>query len=430
MEDEESIVTQVERFEDYCLRKRSLEGDIELVLARRDDTALEAMELAERELDNTKRECAEIEARVEKARHLEFDRAESSRLAIDQSSPIAVAKGGASQASSDSDSFSVVSHPQQGAACTGEDQRSSLSHSSDSEDDLSEDFLIRLVQRYTDICHERRSIQDEIEVRLERKQRIVVEKLRCAKIALEATRQKAVEIVAALNDASQGDCKVNLPTRSTRSVGSKPIFAAADGVYASGSGPIPIPSSAVPAIGPYQVTPCTPSSPISSLKKAPLPPSAPATPALNTIRSTPLDHPTQSTSKYIPTTAHSPVPAPSQAPTITPTQRAIYKKYDQMMITAKAAGGEVSMLAVPWPLLMSQPQQYPMQNVMAQHLEESSVTSFINGYIQWKGWNLKNNGNSVLADWEQLHSQVPGRKPGGKACLYRVVLIIRKLVRG
>lgn len=50
MEGDESIVAQVERFEDYCLRKRSLEGDIELVLARRDDTVVEAVELAEYEL--------------------------------------------------------------------------------------------------------------------------------------------------------------------------------------------------------------------------------------------------------------------------------------------------------------------------------------------------------------------------------------------
>ena len=434
MEGEESIVAQVEQFEAHCLRKRSLEGEIELVLARRDDTAVEAVELAERELENTKRECAEIWARVEKARQLEFDKAEKSRLLLEsrlQASPIGVAKSGVLQATSDSDSFSVISDPQQGAASTSADHTSSLNHSSDSEDDLSEEFLIRLVQRYTDICYERRMVQEEIEDRLERKERMVVERLRCAKIALETTRQKAVEIVAALNDASQGDSKVNLPTRSIGSVGPEPIFAVPDGVYASGSGPIAIPSSGALVTGPSPVKPYSPSIPIPPLKGAPLPPSSVSvTPALEPIRSTLLNHPTQSTLKHTPAAAHPPVPAPSQAPTITATQRAIYKKYDQMMTNAKAAGGNVSMLNVPWPVLASQPHQYPMQNVMAAQLEGSSVTSFIKGYVQWKGWNLKDNGNSVLADWEQLHSQVPERKPGGKACMHRVVLIIRKLVQG
>lgn len=99
------------------------------------------------------------------------------------------------------------------------------------------------------------------------------------------------------------------------------------------------------------------------------------------------------------------------------------------MIAAKAAGGGVSMLKVPWPILMQHAHQYPMQNVMAQHLEDSVVRSFIQGYIQWKGWNLRANGNTVLADWEHLHSLVPERKPGGKACLQKLVLILRRLVR-
>lgn len=433
MEGEESVAAQVERFEAYCLRKQSLEGEIELVLAMRDDNAVEAVQLAEHELGRTKRECAEIEARVEKARRLEFDRAERSRFLLETRllvSPISGAKGGVLQATSDSDSFSVVSDPQQGTTSTGVDQISGLNHPNDSEDDLSEEFLIHLVERYTNVCYERRMVQEEIEDRLEKKKRIVAEKLRCAKIALETTRQKAVNIVAALNDASQGDSKVSLPTGSIQSVGHNPIFTVPDGVYATGSGPMALPSSAAPVAGPYPVKPCAHSSPIASSKQTPLPPSASATPALDTIRSTPLNHPTQSASRHTPVAQNSPIPLQSQAPKITPTQRAIYKKYEQMMVTAKAAGGAVSMLTVPWPTLTSQPDQYPMQNIMAQQLEDSSVTCFIKGYIQWKGWNLKDNGASVLADWEQLHSQVPGRKPGGKACLYKVVLILRKLMRG
>jgi len=76
MESRESIAAQVERFEDYCLKKRRLEGDIESVLNRMDKDAVEVVEHAECELENTKRECAEIEARVERARRGDFDRAD------------------------------------------------------------------------------------------------------------------------------------------------------------------------------------------------------------------------------------------------------------------------------------------------------------------------------------------------------------------
>src|SRR5258708_34663306 len=107
----------------------------------------------------------------------------------------------------DSDSFSVISNQQQSDASTDIIQQSSSTPSSSSEDDLSDEFLTLLVQRYTDLCHERRTLHEEIEDRLERKKRLAAEKFRCAKIALEATRQKAVDIVAALNEAVGRDTK-------------------------------------------------------------------------------------------------------------------------------------------------------------------------------------------------------------------------------
>ena len=117
MQGEESIVTQVERFEDYSLRERGLEGDIELALTRRDDAAVEAVELADRELENATRERAEIEARVERARQLEFDRAEEFCLPLDsqlQASSNGTTEGKVLQATLDSDDFSDVPDPNQG----------------------------------------------------------------------------------------------------------------------------------------------------------------------------------------------------------------------------------------------------------------------------------------------------------------------------
>ena len=362
---------------------------------------MEAVELAECELESTKQECAEIETRVEKARQMNFDTTKRTRLPLDnqlQASPTAAKEGRVLQATADSDGFSVVSNPQQGATDTGVDQNGSFNASNHFEDDTSDDCLLLLVQRYTDLCHERRMLQEEIEDRLEKRKRTAMENLRLAKIALETMRQKAIETVAALNEASQGESKVNLPDRPVGTTGSKSVFPDADGVYASGSGPIAIPP------------PLTGNNPTQTREPSiAVPPSKPLTPSItpapDTIRSAPLDYP------------------------LTATQREIYWKYKAMMISAKEAGAAVSMLKIPWPLLMPLAQHYPMQNVMVQHLDDSRVISFIQGYIRWRKWNLKVERKSILTDWEQLLSQVPDYKRGGRLCVEKVVSILRGLLR-
>ena len=104
-------------------------------------------------------------------------------------------------------------------------------------------------------------------------------------------------------------------------------------------------------------------------------------------------------------------------------------KYDELMIVAKAAGSGLSMQRVPWPLFTPSLDQYPLQNIVASHLVDSKVADFVQEYVRWKGWNLRQGVNSVLVEWEQLHAQVPDRKPGGKACMQKVVAILRGLVR-
>ena len=78
MEGEVATVAQVERFEDYCLRKRGLEVDIEVTLGRRDEKAMEAIDIAELELENTKREGLAIMARVKVALQGNFEGADKS----------------------------------------------------------------------------------------------------------------------------------------------------------------------------------------------------------------------------------------------------------------------------------------------------------------------------------------------------------------
>ena len=440
MESSESIVTQVERFEDYCLKKRRLEGDIESALASIDKDAVEAVEHAECELENTKRECAEIEALVERARRGDFDRGdkflESGRqsplYAMDEpiqpradiqpspaTSPSILASIPTSTAGSDD--FSVVSNPQKEAPGPSCDNQSILNSPGPSEDHSSDDFLTLLVQRYTDICYERRTIQEEVENRLERKERVAVEKLTCAKIALESTRQKAVEIVAALNEASGGDSMVNLPAGVLGSIDAKAINPGADGAcaYVLVSGLVKVHEHATP----------TP-----PLKETPLTVSALCLPKPDTIHSSTVEHLSQSILKRksaaeIPAATPLSTPVPLPQPHVTTTQHAIFTKYDNLMIAAKAAGSGLSMPKVPWPLYTPSHSQYPLQNVTAVHLVDSKVTDFVEGYFRWKGWNLKVEGELVLADWVRLNGQVPERKPGGKACMERVVSILRVIVQ-
>ena len=472
MESGESIVEQIERFENYCIKKRRLEGDIESVLVRMDEDAVEAVECAECELENTKRECALMEARVERARRGDFDGAEKFRES-GRRSPLAIKEAKALQESdsnsqltnsalnepiqlhpgiepspatsppilasmsistADSDDFSVISNTQQEAAGPRYDKESIPNPAGHSNNNASDDFLAILVQRYADICYERRTIQEEIENRLEKKERIAVEKLTCAKIALETTRQKAVEIVAALNEASGGDSMVNLPAGVLGSMDSKAISSSAGGAYSSVSGSIVSPSTtrSVLVSGPVKAN--EHANPTPTMEERPLPTSTVFSPEQNTIRPTMVEHLSQSILRRIPASeipAATPLsaPAPLPQPQVPITQQAIFMKYDELMIAAKAAGSGLSMEKVPWPLFTLSYDQYPFKNIVASRLVDSSVTSFIEGYVRWKGWNLKVEGESMLGDWKQLDLQVPERKPGGKACMQRVVSILGALMR-
>ena len=128
------------------------------------------------------------------------------------------------------------------------------------------------------------------------------------------------------------------------------------------------------------------------------------------------------------TPAPPPPPPPKPPSNITATQRAIFKKYDELMKAAKAAGAYVPMSTVPWPLLVSHAHQYPMQNVMEMNLMSSSVVGFFSLYSRWKGWSLRNDGQSMRDDWEKLLLVIPEHKPSGRACAVKVISVLRGLV--
>ena len=318
MENRESTLAQVERFEDCCLIKRSLEGDIESALTRIDEKAMGAVEHAECELDNVVRECAEIKARVERARRRDFDKTEAFRFPLESelyASQNAMKGGGAPQtcggntplantasneptqleaviepsssiliSAAGPNSLSVVSTQPQ-AASTNIDQEKSSNHS---DHDTSDDLLGLLVQRYADVCHERRTLQEEIENTLERKERVAAERLRCAKIALETTRQRAVEIVAALNEASGGDTEINLPATS---IYSKSISPTAGHAHVPGSGPLGtrFTTARTPIVDPAKPATPTPSSKRTTSSPSTVVPTGP-----DTVRSSAVEHLSQS----------------------------------------------------------------------------------------------------------------------------------------
>jgi hypothetical protein len=80
METREPISDKVERFEIFCIKKHALERDFEVVFAKRDARAVMDIALAERELENTKRECEGLSVRVTRARHGDFDTIQGHRI--------------------------------------------------------------------------------------------------------------------------------------------------------------------------------------------------------------------------------------------------------------------------------------------------------------------------------------------------------------
>ena len=311
------------------------------------------------------------------------------------------------------------------------------------EGDLSNEFFTRLVQRYTDLCHERQILQEEIEERIERKERLATEKLRCAKIHLETIREKAVEVVAVLNETSEGDTQVRLPAGT---LDETHLVSPIDLYPKKANNSRPLPLDAPPPLSPATDSTLTEPVPDNTSQKnatittvvgsvlCPLP---------STPRRATIDQLTNLISELrggTPAPAPpAPAPAPAPAPPAPPapphklpsyatdaTHRAIFMKYDELMKAAKAAGATVPMSAIPWPLLVPHAHQYPMQNVVENNVMRLNVIGFFDLYSRWKGWNLRNEGRSMREDWEKLLLVIPEHIPW--VCAAKVVSVLRELV--
>ena len=463
MEAEEPIPDQVERFENFCIKKNALERNFEVVFAKRDAKAVMDISLAERELESTKRECECLSARVTRARNGDFETTHRHRIPtqyVFRAFPVPVKLSGAPRISFPNDqritgiaqaplniptankqhvptSHGVPTPPGSlpgQCSDTGLKKRVPLEAQADSqsdayydrrtEDDLSDDFLTLLVQRYTDLCHERQNLQEEIEDRLERKERLAREKLRCAIIHLETIREKAVEVVAVLNEASGGDTQVRLPT------GALDETHVALPIDLVSRNPLPLDGPSLPTPAASSTPPLPiPDNRYSGNTAATTAVGSALCPLPSTPRGTTINQLTELISELRRTPAAPPSPPLPRSPSdITASQQAIFKRYDELIKAAKAAGATVPMSAVPWPLLVQHAHQYPMENVMEKNLVNSSVVGFISLYSRWKGWNLRTDGQSMREDWEKLLLVIPGHKRGGRACVAKVVSILRELV--
>ena len=427
MEATESISDQVERFEDFCVQKRALEGGIEVVLTKRDAKAVREVATAELELKTTKGECERIAARVTRARQGDFETTQGHRMptkCVFTTSSAPAQPNSASPTTVPSDQPPQKDHADS-QKVTEDDQKI--------EDDLSHEFLSLLIERYTDLCQERQILQDEIEDRLKRKERLAMEKLKHAKIHLGNIREQAVEAVAALKQASGGDTRVRLPGGAPDETHlASPCIP--ESAYSSG----PLSPNVPPPVSPPAGTPLAAPLPGNTFSENSM-----TTTSLGSVLS-PLPNPPRGTTigqlaDLISELRRTPAPAPAPLPPLPPpppnpsssnvtaTQQAIFRRYDELIGAARRAGAAVSMLSIPWPLLMSHAHQFPMQNVMEKHLVNSDVVDFICLYSQWKGWNLRVDGRAMREDWEQLYSVIPEHKRGGKACVGRVVSILREL---
>ena len=463
MEAEETIHDQVERFENFCIDKNALERDFEVVFAKRDAKAVMDISLAERELESTKRECECLSARVTRARNGDFETTHGHRIPtqyVFKAFPVPVKLSGAPRIIFPNDQritgFTqaplniLTANKQNGPTNHGiptppgsfpgqsfetmlkqrvpleaqADSQSTTTYDQQTEDDLSDDFLTLLVQSYTDLCHERQTLQEEIEDRLEREERLAKEKLRCAIIHLETIREKAVEVVAVLNEASGGDTHVSLPTGA---LDETHITSPID-LVSKNSCPLPLD-------GPSSPTPAADSTPAQPVPDKTYSKTTTATTVVGSVvcplPSTPHGATTNQHAELISEprpTPEAPPPPPKISSKITAIQQAIFKRYDELMKAAKAAGATVSMSAVPWPLLVQHAHQYPMQDIMVKNLVNSNVVGFIYGYSRWKGWNLRTDGQPMREDWEKLLLVIPEHKRGGRACARKVVSILRVLV--
>jgi hypothetical protein len=453
MDANDSLLTRVERFEDYCIQKRTLEGEIEHALVRREEKAIEIIEIAERELDSVKLECTDIEARIQKARRRAFSSTEESqgavkggpvesRITVQELRPPSAAITSSQNSEAQitrPGSYEIVSLPTTPLTLTPTTDSESFSKSVNScpepsmtgtgcksleapEGDISDDYITSLVQQYADLCHERQALQGEIEEKLERKERIAQEKLACAKVALYTTRQNSVEIVAALMEASGGDAQIRAPiTRLHNAEAQSDLIGEEEFRY---------PSNVTAATSPFYTSTFSPNSSTrrASVAMSILPPVPPLASTLPSRPKLSLHSDLATSTTGLPPSMMSQAMAPTLmkvVPTSNPQveewEAAIFRIYDNLMPPAIAARSGVSSMDLPWPVLEFEAQYYSTTTIKDKDIKQDIVSDFIYTYSAWKGWSFQVAREKMKTDWESIQNVFPKEKAGKK----RVVNVVK-----
>jgi len=433
MDTNESILARIERFEDSCIQKRGLEREIEYALERRDDWAMESVEIAERELDSAKRECTDIESRIEKAHRGDFSSTEENKgavkggyrasqittqelrppfTAITPQSPIAQMTRPESIslpttplvptpiADSESVSGSVISCPELSMTGTGHKSLEAP------EIDISDNFLTFLVQQYADLCHDRRALQGEIAEKLERRERMALERLACASIALDTTRRNAVEIIAALMEASGGDTQIRAPRSHLHKAEARSdLVSEKESRYPA---TVPTPPAFLPPSKSFVTTSGSPPVPLLASKS----PSQPL-PALHSdLAAAPTTLPPSLISQ---STVPTPMKTfPTSNPQVEEWEATIFRLYDNLMPAAIAAGSGVSSVNLPWPVLEFEAKYYSTTTIKDKDIKQDVISDFIHTYGAWKGWSFQIARGKMKSDWERIQSVFPKERAGKK----------------
>jgi hypothetical protein len=445
MNADEGLLARVQRFEGCCIQKRTLEGDIEHALARRDEKATEEVEIAEGELQSTRRECAAIEARVEKARRGDLSSAEGSQGVVinhagisgnatqEDRPPSVVITQSQSQvtqitrprsdeivppttaplvltpiADFPSLSGSVIPIPEQ--SLTGKPLNAS-------EDEMSDSHLTSLAEQYTELCRKRQDLQEEIKEKLRRKERTALEKLMRTKDALDMTRQSADNIVATLMKASGGDAQIRVTTSSPRNAEARSGLvdraeSRDQSKNTAPASPLHTNTSRSDSLVPSKSSVAMSSSPtvLPVDSKSHLQPSL----------ASHLDIAAATMTLPPSFTSHAAVPTPIKAlpESNTPVEEwevAIFQIYDILMpaaVTAARSGATSEQL--PWPVLQFEHEYYSTTTIKLKDIQQDVVSDFIDTYSAWKGWSFQTTQRKMKSDWESVQKVFPKEKAGKK----------------
>jgi hypothetical protein len=242
-----SLPTRLQRFKDVCLEKRVLKGHIEKLMEKREALAVREFERAENELERIKANAAAVRAQMEESRLADVGDRMKNEEATNSTfnGPLNTAllsqtgdlEGGApslhgtlavkgsirtsiSFKSAESPILLPSSHVCSIVGSPGgspfkldrrRDSDTPTIPIAEEDGQRCEELLESEAQRYADLCEERRKLEMVIEEELAEEEKMASVRVELALSALQAVREKIVEVKAGLKRATGGTTVVEIP---------------------------------------------------------------------------------------------------------------------------------------------------------------------------------------------------------------------------